>query len=757
MAEQVALHPPTIAEVLRVLHQHAAIRKVGSPESLGEEQYRITVDMEVELPSRAKASGVSSSGVRQVEPVTLDFGPGWPFVSPKIGLRADFPLNLPHINPHTPGELVRPCVFQGAISELLHRQGLDGILDQISDWLSKAAGNNLIDLQQGWEPTRRDDAAGTMVFSASQLISLLPVGGNLILLPTVYGIIDRYHFVNVSSTPEPRFTLEFLQKSETVRSSRLTYGNTYTFVAVAPHQEGAPQEFDQYEPETVKTLRDLLDKAGRLGIDSAALLKSLESFHQFSQQKGKVYGWSEGFQAGIILAVHRPAALIGSPGQKIELLPYLLTFRATTRGTLLDRAVVTGCRHENSLSPELLARTSGLETVDITQPITLIGCGSLGSKIGLHLGRAGFGQLTFVDDDWFSTHNSARHALLPPKAKISPNKAAMMQSAFNRLGHTGTQASNRDAAVAMLQEEGAKQILPQERSLIIDASASLKVLEASCHSPALSSPSRRLVRVALYGQGNSCVMMLEGINRTARVDDLQAYLFSECRRNPELRQQIAGTDTAEPVRFFVGQNCSSVTTLMSDSRISRAAAMATLQLEAWFQSGFPPGGSLCLGLSDAEGVGMTWQLKELNETTMLDVADHGGWEVRLLKPVIDAINADVENWGELETGGALLGHISQARRCLIVTDIVPAPPDSRRSRSEFVLGKDGLEDALRTAHADSLAHLHFIGTWHSHPMGGRHSRTDFKTLDKIAESAGGLPALSLIWTPGGFECAVKAL
>lgn len=740
-----------------MLYQHTAIRRVGNPESLGEGQFRITVDIEVELPSRAKAIGVSSSGVKQLEPVTLDFGPNWPFVCPKIGLRADFPLNLPHINPHTPGELVRPCVFQGAISELLHRQGLDGVLDQIADWLSKAAGNNLIDLRQGWEPTRRDNAVDTMEFSANQLIGLLPNDGCLIHLPTIYRIFGHYHFINVSSSPEPGLIQGFIQKTEGPRSSRFTFGKTYTFLAAAKHRGDAPQEFDQYEPETVKTLNDLLGKAGRLGIDADALLKDLEYFHELSKKQGKTFGWPEGFHVGIILAVHRPVHLIGSPGQKVELLPYLLTFRATNYGSLLDRAVVRGCLHENSLSPELLARTSGLESVDISQPITLIGCGSLGSKIGMHLGRAGCGQLTFVDDDWFSTHNSARHALLPPDTIISPNKATMMQSAFTRLGHTGTQASNLDAAVAMLQEEGAKQVLPEERSLIIDASASLKVLEAACHSTALTTALRRLVRVALYGQGNSCVLMLEGVNRTARVDDLQAYLFSECRKSPELRQHIAGTNNEEPVRFFVGQNCSSITTLMSDSKVSRAAAMATLQLEAWLKSSFPTDGLICLGLSDATGVGMAWQKKVLEVTTVLAVADHGGWEVRLLKPVVDAINADVGIWGELETGGALLGHISQARRCLIVTDIVPAPPDSKRSRGEFVLGKEGLEDALRAAHSDSLAHLHFIGTWHSHPMGGRHSRTDFKTLDKIAESARGLPAVSLVWTPGGFECAVKAL
>jgi hypothetical protein len=64
-------------------------------------------------------------------------------------LRADFPLNLPHINPHREGELVSPCLFEGSLDELLHRFGLDAIVDQLIDWLHKAAAGTLLDLGTG--------------------------------------------------------------------------------------------------------------------------------------------------------------------------------------------------------------------------------------------------------------------------------------------------------------------------------------------------------------------------------------------------------------------------------------------------------------------------------------------------------------------------------------------------------------------------------------------------------------------------------
>ena len=79
-----------------------------------------------------------------------------------------------------------------------------------------------------------------------------------------------------------------------------------------------------------------------------------------------------------------------------------------------------------------------------------------------------------------------------------------------------------------------------------------------------------------------------------------------------------------------------------------------------------------------------------------------------------------------------------------------------REAARFVLGTNGLVQNLRAANAASLGYLAFIGTWHSHPKGGPHSGIDRNTLRGIAEDAGGLPAVSLVWTPTGLTCAVDA-
>jgi hypothetical protein len=171
-------------------------------------------------------------------------------------------------------------------------------------------------------------------------------------------------------------------------------------------------------------------------------------------------------------------------------------------------------------------------------------------------------------------------------------------------------------------------------------------MAAETQSAALNQSPARLARIAMYGQGRCVAVLLEGPGRAGRVDDLTAFLFECCRFVPELRASIAG-DTSEPTRIFVGDNCRSLTMPMSDAVVSRSASLAGLQLERWLVGGLPKEATLCAGVSDAEGLGMAWTRASLGPTTVLDVADDGGWNIRILHPVVQAIHADALRWGSL--------------------------------------------------------------------------------------------------------------
>lgn len=744
-----------IADAVHQLERHRGIVRVGAPVAKGSSTW-IEIDVEVALPSRSRSSGVSTTGVRAIETCTLVFGPRWPLTAPQLFLRADFPLDLPHINPHTPGHLVSPCLFEGFIDELLHRFGLDAIIDQLIIWLDSAAANMLIDLNQGWEPTRRDSCPSTVVFSAEKAVaaarhdgSILTVGVRYIAIGEhLHGIVDE-QFTAVDEAV-------FSQTPQNDHHGKWAMGKAAAFIVGAPHVNAQPHVVCQYQPETVIDLESLLIRAGELGIDQGELGRALHRYYARSivDPAEDSKGWELGLFAIVILVVERPAPLIGSPGRRTEVLPYVVHYNCSEGLGAENNTSAYPALHAHALSPQLLQLASGMASADTTQPWVMIGCGSLGSKIALHLGKAGFGSATFVDNEPMSPHNVARHGLIEPICVGSPpRKATMMQSAFQAISHTGSRAFDMDAVALLTEVDKFEEVVSKEAALIVDTTASLKLLTAQMQSPALDVCGARLARVVMYGQGRCAVIALEGKARTSRVDDLTALLFEFCRHHPSLRASIAG-DSAEPTRIFVGDNCRSLTAPMTDATVSRSAALASMQLEQWLKRGLPSDGTLCVGVLDQSGIGMNWSAIDIGETVVLEAKGAGGWRVRVLEPLAHMLNLQALDWGSSETGGALVGRITNETRTITIAGLVVAPPDSIREPARFILGKEGLVASLRQAHADSLGYLTFLGTWHTHPLGGPHSGIDRETLKGIATDAAGIPAVSLVWTPQGLTCEV---
>ena len=727
-----------IADAIDQLNRHRGLTRVGAPRIQGANTL-IEVDVGVELPSRSRAQGVSATGVRAIETCLLVFPSDWPLSAPRALLREDFPLNLPHINPHRAGQPVSPCLFEGSLDEVLHRFGLDAIVDQLINWLHKAAAGSLIDLEQGWEPTRRDSCPSTVVFSAEKVAAAAPEDGSLLVVSASYVTMDGGLYAHLDHHLTAQTDPIFDQSAHNDQLGKWGRGHAAVFIARAPKVNGRPHIIGHYHPETVVDLSTLLD---------SYYSRSIVDLTQDPRT------WAHGVYAIVILLVERPVPLVGSPGRSTEVLPYVVRYEYSAKSPFDRNTTVHPAFHAHTLSPALLARTSGLASADTSKSLVMIGCGSLGSKIGLHLGRAGFGAMTFIDNEAMAPHNAARHALVEAEMVLAPpRKAELMKSAFEKLSHDQARTLDIDAVRVFTDPVQFAAAVSTNATLIVDTTASLKVLASEVRSDALNGSAARLARVAMYGQGRCTVILLEGNNRSSRVDDLTAFLFEQCRSNTALRSAIVGNG-ADPTRVFVGDNCRSLTTPMSDATVSRAAADATLQLERWLVDGVPAEARLCVGITDAAGIGMSWTSIGLGPTVTLDVAEDKGWKIRVLAPVAQAIQADATHWSPKESGGALLGRISYEHRTISIAGLVDAPSDSVRKRGRFVLGTAGLVKQLREAHENSVGYLAFIGTWHSHPQGGSHSGIDRETLRKIAADAGGLPAVSLVWTPTGFTCAV---
>src|SRR5690606_6231324 len=272
--------------------------------------------------------------------------------------------------------------------------------------------------------------------------------------------------------------------------------------ARAPTTDDLHHVIERYQPETVFDLTTLLDRAAELGIDRDALSKSLDGYYGYSildmQQDSR--GWTHGLYAIVILTVQRPASLVGSPGRSVEVLSYVVRYELNAQSLLERNATVHPAFHAHALSPELLARTSGIPSAATSQPLVMLGCGSVGSKIAMHLGRAGFGSMAFVDNESMSPHNAARHALIErASVLVPPRKASLMKTAFEELSHLQSRAFDADAVSLLVDPAQFATAVPQDAALIVDATASLKVLAAETQSTALDQSPARLVRITMYG------------------------------------------------------------------------------------------------------------------------------------------------------------------------------------------------------------------------------------------------------------------
>ena len=167
--DKILLVHPESDNAYKIIKAHSATTKVNLPQPYENGGFLIRFKMEVSLPSRCRKQGVTETGVRLIEPIKFFFPPSYPFYAPIIYLRKDFNSKLPHINPLINVDIVEgitPCIYEGSLNELLLRDadGLTDIINHLSEWLGKAAINDLIDFKQGWEPIRRDFNSGWIVY-----------------------------------------------------------------------------------------------------------------------------------------------------------------------------------------------------------------------------------------------------------------------------------------------------------------------------------------------------------------------------------------------------------------------------------------------------------------------------------------------------------------------------------------------------------------------------------------------------------------
>lgn len=747
--------PATVSaadHLLRVAKSH--------PEYLGGEVLaddEVRIDIRVEMPLHLKADGISDTGVRTVEPVTLRIPAGYPWLSPRVELRDDFPRDFPHLFPSPPGSPARPCLVDGDQDEFflqfgLVEYGLFHLLEQVAVWLRKAAISHLIDPAQGWEPAMRRGLIDVLSFDADQARATALKGGGYVAWKARFTRIGTFEAglrsggsvwieskgvkVPLSTTDKSLFT------ATTISDAAVSRGGTVIGVVWPDKPEsGGPLISGSYAPDDVTTLAQLRERAVSLGCR-----RGLDSFISNVERSWRGQYLDAPIPLGIILSIRRPFNLIGS-SSSIELLPYVIEMRPVSGHTSLfpggDAEAVSPAIHFQTLSAGLLRTLSGVTN---RVPLVMLGCGSVGSKLAVHAARSGQPVVALSDNGRLRPHNMARHALYPERAgmeKVDALAEEMAGFGLNPLIFRG------NIATTLLAAGGRAQIVPPEARMVVNATASLAVREALT----ASMPERdraRYAEAALFGRGRMAYLLLDGAGHNPSHGDLMAELYATID-DPDaaalLSDPVTGLQEVQ-----VGQGCGSLTMTVDDAQLSMMTA--GLAKEVGRATDHPQrDGMIVTGISDADTPTTRWTRRSVAPFEMVAIDGTDGWRLRISPRVAERIRAEAARFEHTETGGLLIGLSSARLRTVTVVDLLDPPVDSTRSAGLFVLGTQGLHAAITARHRDSGRTLFDVGTWHSHLADEGPSPLDWRTASELAVGRAP-PSVLLIVTPRRFHALI---
>ena len=743
-----------VRRALILIAEHPSVEAVGVPQ-IDEESGVVTVDVTfcVGLPSEWRRQGESPSGVRSREEVRFEFPGGFAFSAPRLSLRANFNRNLPHVQPWLADGRPVPCIYDGYLADLLHGEGLVGILNQTAVWLDRAALGTLMDPDQGWEPVRRDTLDDVLVADAGFLQGAVDRRGGHCFTemqylkfpgvdspPVVHGQIARERVPVNRETVAGQFG-----EVEIGGNLKLRRGKSLALVVwPGKYPSGKPIVNDTYLPETVESVDGLKERAELYGCR-----KELDA--GLDRLSTCLSGWasSRPYTMAVILLARRPFAVIGSESP-IEMCPYVVEVGPPYLFADGGATVVRPAGHRHAISREILARMAGLEAKTERPSWTLVGAGSLGSKIALHLARAGNGPSVVVDRSAMAPHNAARHALVPATDELqvlwTDTKARMLSEALRGLNQTAVPLA-ADAARMLMTGVDARRAWPKKSWAVLNATASPAVREALGASDAMPA---RVVETALFAGGRAGAITVEGPGRNPSTTDLMAEFYAILHENRALGAIVFDRDDSVS-RQATGQGCGSLTMTMSDGRLSLFAAGMAEYLLARQREGLPDeGGEVLIGRLSEDGFGLGWRAYPVPPVTVVRTRSGRAWRVHVHARALFKMQEEVLGWPDVETGGVLMGRLSEVARVAHVVDVVEAPEDSRRASDEFVLGTKGLPRRLREYSESVDWSLYCLGTWHSHVSAGGPSPKDRATARAVA-LARLTPSIFLILTPDGFH------
>ena len=262
--------------------------------------------------------------------------------------------------------------------------------------------------------------------------------------------------------------------------------------------------------------------------------------------------------------------------------------------------------------------------------------------------------------------------------------------------------------------------LSQSR-VIIDTTASFTVRNFLMSETDLSP----VISCGLYNKGQCGLLVSENKNKTIRLTEIWAYLYYQSLNDISIQRTLFSYEL-DNVR--IGQSCSSQTMTVDDARISIMAATMSVKIQKALETSLAENAEIMFIKSDEN---YSLNTKTYTVPDFIKIESEREYKAFISKPVITQMRELMRNKIPNETGGVLLGSVFLYPKTIVITGIIKAPADSIEKPNLFILGIDGLEKDIKDTEKKTNGKVTYLGTWHSHPYGGKASQIDNRTYKKL--------------------------
>ncbi len=371
---------------------------------------------------------------------------------------------------------------------------------------------------------------------------------------------------------------------------------------------------------------------------------------------------------------------------------------------------------------------------------TLVGAGALGSALLDMWTRSGWGEWTIIDNDHIKPHNLVRH--LADAWMIGASKAEVAVIRVDGIMQGAAKVKAIHADACDLSEQKLIESL-QSSTLVVDASTTLDYPRLA----SMRDDVGRHVSVFITPTASAAVLLLEDANRKLRLRTLEAQYYRAILSEEWGRNHLDGNQGS----YWSGAGCRDISLVMPYSDILGHAAILADQVPRLSSSSEA---AIRVWTKDPMSGGVTAHPIEVRDELYLPF---DGRDLFIDVGVYDKMSSLRQKHLPAETGGILLGYFDNNANSVIVVDALPAPRDSKASRSFFERGLDGVIDTVVEAGKRTAGVVGYIGEWHSHPEGCSAAPSGDDKFQLAYLSLGlaveGLPAVMLIVSEDGL-CAL---